>query len=463
MAGDSQQSKPRRAQRLRYNLFACVVDGALFSVMVGIGESYLALFVLAVGGSKVAAGLVTTVPYLFGAVLGLLSPIMVRALGSHRRFIVICASIQAASFIPLIFMAATHRVWMPGIFIAATFYWGSGMASASAWNTWIGLIIPPRIRSRYFGRRAPLCHLGTILGLASGGLILERFGDGQSGGTPIWFALLFGVASLCRIGSTLYLASQTDTGPVPEDHRDVGPTELLGRLRHGRDGRFLVYMMFMQVGVQIAQPFLIPFIREGLHSSYVEYLILIGASFVAKAVFQPLWGAFCHKYGALKLLWIGGLGLVPLSGLWLVPIWAHIDGVFWYMLLTQLISGALWAAYEQAVLLMMFDAIREKERTSLWATFNVGNAAAMVGGSLLGAWLLGQSNDLNAYASAFGLSIAVRLATVVYLARAHDLLEPPQLIVRENVHLGEGALEIPVLSTMTTDAGTTDAGKARSG
>ncbi len=455
MAGETQISRPRRAKRLRYDLLACVLDGALFSVMVGIGESYLALFVLASGGSKVAAGLVTTVPYLFGAVLGLCSPFAVRALGRHRRFIVLCAALQAASFVPLILMAVTNRVWMPAVFIAATVYWGSGMASASAWNTWIGIIIPARIRSRYFGRRAPLCHIGTIVGLASGGLILQHFGDGrgQQGGTPIWFALLFGIASLCRVGSTLYLASQTDTGPIPEAHRDVGPSELLKRLRHGRDGRFLMYMMFMQVGVQIAQPYLVPFIRDGLKSSYVEYLTLIGASFVAKAMFQPLWGAFCHRYGALKLLWIGGIGLVPLSGLWLVPIWVHIDGIFWYMLLTQLISGALWAAYEQAVLLMMFDAIREEERTSLWATFNLGNAAAMVGGSLIGAWLLGESHDLSAYTGAFALSIAIRLSTVVYLARAHDLLEPPQTILRENVHIGEGALEPPVLSTMSTSVG----------
>lgn len=426
--------------------------------MVGIGESYLALFVLAAGFSKVTAGLVTTVPYLFGAALGLLSPILVRAFGSHRRFIVACAAAQAASFAPLILMAVTGRVWLPGVFMAATLYWGSGMASNSAWNTWIGVIVPRRIRAKYFSRRAPMCHIGTIVGLASGGLILQYLGEARASTSQVtdtakWYGLLFGLAALCRMGSTLYLASQTDTGPIPEGHRDVGPGELVKRLRHGRDGRFLVYMLLMQVGVQIAQPYLVPFIREGLGCSYVEYLTLIGASFVAKAVFQPLWGAFCHKYGALKLLWIGGLGLVPLSGLWLAPIWGNVNGIFWYMLTAQLISGALWAAYEQAVLLMMFDAIREEERTSLWATFNLGNAAAMVGGSLIGAWLLSESRDLSAYTGAFGLSVAARLATVVYLGRAHDLLEPPQLIVRENVHIGEGALEAPVLSTMTTDAG----------
>ena len=69
----------------------------------------------------------------------------------------------------------------------------------------------------------------------------------------------------------------------------VGPGELLQRFRYGRDVRFLIYMMLMQVGVQVAQPFFAPFIREGLRFSYIDYLMLVGAAFVARAVFQPFW------------------------------------------------------------------------------------------------------------------------------------------------------------------------------
>lgn len=443
-------ARVRRSARLRRDLLASTVDGTLYSVMLGIGESYFALFVLAAGHGKVAAGLVTTVPFLLGALLGLASPRAVRVLRTHKRWIVTCAAVQTLSFVPLAVMGATGHVWLPGVYLAATVYWGSGMAAGSAWNTWIGVLVPRRIRARYFGSRARLCHGGTMLGLVVGGLILE---SASSGGTR-WFGLLFGIAAVCRAISTAYLALQTETGPVPEHHRQVGPRELIKRSRYGRDGRFLLYMMFMQVGVQVAQPYLVPFIRDGMKCSYVDYLLLIAASFGAKAMFQPLWGRFAHRHGALKLLWIGGIGLVPLSGLWMLPIWA--DGIpataaFWYLMATQVVSGALWAAYEQAVLLMMFDAIREEERTSLWATFNLGNSAAMVGGSLVGAWLLGESRDLGAYTGAFLLSVALRLATVIFLMRAHELLEPPQPIIIGNAHPAESSIDPPVMVGMTND------------
>ncbi len=427
--------------------------------MVGIGESYLALFVLSAGYTKVAAGLVTTVPFLLGAVLGLFSTPGVRLLRSHRRFIVASAAVQAASFIPLILMAATGRVWLPAVFIAAAIYWGGGMCAGAAWNTWIGMLIPRPIRSHYFGRRARWCHIATVLGLVAGSVTLELAAtNGRA--APVWYAFLFSAAAICRAVSAMFLASQTETGPAPEEHRHVGPLELSGRLRHGRDGRFLLFMMFMQVGVQTAQPFFAPFIREGLSFSYFHYLALVAAGYIARAIMQPLWGAFAVRHGALKLLWIGGLGLVPLSGLWLLSAELPPSFVFWGVLATQLISGALWAAYEQAVLLMMFDHIREEERTSLWSAFSVGNAAAMVGGSFIGASLLGPSTDSRAYQAAFLISVAARLATLIYLRRAHELLEPPQPIVleSESIRPGAGALDRPILATMTPNSAAPIAG-----
>jgi hypothetical protein len=65
----------------RRNLRAVTGDGAAFSLMAGIGESFIAAFALAVGISAVPVGLVSTVPMLAGAVLQHISP----AAGAQRR------------------------------------------------------------------------------------------------------------------------------------------------------------------------------------------------------------------------------------------------------------------------------------------------------------------------------------------------------------------------------------------
>ena len=52
--------------------------------MVGIKETYLPAFVLALSSSQLAAGLVATVPLMAGALLQLISPYAVRRLRSYR-------------------------------------------------------------------------------------------------------------------------------------------------------------------------------------------------------------------------------------------------------------------------------------------------------------------------------------------------------------------------------------------
>ncbi|MDH5566151.1 MAG: hypothetical protein OEY15_05705, partial [Myxococcales bacterium] len=132
---------------MQRDLRAIVGDGVSFSVMVGLGESYLAAFVLAAGLGAVAAGLVTTVPLLAGSVLQLSTPAGVRLLRSHRRWVVLCAVLQAASFLPLIGGALLGRVSYATVFLAAAAYWGFGMGTGPAWNTWVGAIVPPNMRA----------------------------------------------------------------------------------------------------------------------------------------------------------------------------------------------------------------------------------------------------------------------------------------------------------------------------
>src|SRR6516164_11207901 len=92
---DLPAAKFRRSRRrsLRKNLRNSVSDGAAFSVMVGIGETYFPAFVLALGMGEIAAGLVASVPLLVGAVLQMISPAAVAWLGSNRRWVIASVSV----------------------------------------------------------------------------------------------------------------------------------------------------------------------------------------------------------------------------------------------------------------------------------------------------------------------------------------------------------------------------------
>jgi hypothetical protein len=66
--------------------------------MVGLGETNFPLFALALGKGDAVAGLVATVPQLVGAVLQTCAPWAIERIGSPRRWIMLCATIQVLGF-----------------------------------------------------------------------------------------------------------------------------------------------------------------------------------------------------------------------------------------------------------------------------------------------------------------------------------------------------------------------------
>lgn len=413
IAGESSEGAAEEAGSgalLRRNLLSSYGDGAAWSVMVGCGETYLPAFALAAGIGEVAAGLVATVPLLMGATLQLLAPAGLRRLGSHRRWVVLCATLQGASFLPLVVAAAVHQVPAPLVFLAAGMYWGTGLATGPAWNTWIGTLVPRRILPTFFARRTRFSQAGLLLGFVAAGVALQL---GKSWNHALdTFAFLFLGAALCRFLSAGFLACQSEPPPGHGRYRNVSLPEVIARLRGSTDGALLLYFLAVQCAVQISGPYFNPYMLGHLKLSYAEYVTLVGAALVSRVIAMPLLGRVAARFGARRLLWLGGVGIVPLSGAWL------ISDAFAYLMLLQAIVGVAWGAYELGMFLSFFEHIRVEERTSMLTKFNLAHAAATAAGSLLGAALLSWGNKATGmYLSLFVCSSVARLAALGLLWR----------------------------------------------
>jgi MFS family permease len=439
------RSSVDEGNRLRKNLLAIMSDGAAFSVMVGVGETYLPAFVLALGMSQVAAGLTASVPMLAGAVLQLVSPRAVRLLGSHRRWVVLCAAVQAGSFLPLVAAALAGSIPLAGVLVVATVYWGAGLGTGPAWNTWVSGLVPPPIRVNFFARRTRVSQAAVLAGLLCGGLALHL---GQSAGRPLTaFGVLFFVAGVCRLLSAGFLFSQSESRPVAANHRIVPLGEWLSRLRHGPE-RLLLYLLAVQTSVQLMGPYLTPYMLGKLEFSYADYMILIGTSFVAKILVLPTMGRFARRFGARTLLWLGGLGVAPLPVFWLM------SDSFGVLLVAQAAGGMAWAAHELGMFLGFFETIAEEERTSVLTTFNFANAAALVCGSVLGGVLLrAMGTTLAAYAVLFALSFAARSASLLMLGHLPEFMRTPVPLALRTlaVRPSAGSIDRPILASVQTE------------
>jgi len=413
--------------------------------MVGIGESYLAAFVLAAGLGEISAGLVATVPLLAGAVLQLVSPAAVRRLRSHRRWVVTCALLQAASFAPLIVQALRGDVSRTWVFAAAAAYWGFGMGTGPAWNTWVGTLIPSEERARFFALRSRWCQVAVLAGVLGGGAWLE-LGGGRSGHLG-FFAGLFAIAAAARLASAGFLASQSEPVPYSDEHRHVSFVDFARRFRT-RDGSLLGYLLSMQIAVNLSAPFFAPYLLGPLALSYGRFTVLIATVFAARIAALPALGRLAHRHGARWLLWAGGLGIVPLPLLWMLTDW------FPALVAMQVASGVAWGALELAILLSYFEHIPEAERTGVLTIFNLANAAAIAGGASLGSVLFAHLGPSRAsYFGLFALSGGMRALSLGVLRGVADVAAPEAPLELRTVAVSptEGALQGPVLPTAQAD------------
>ncbi|MGB8852584.1 MAG: MFS transporter [Pirellulales bacterium] len=385
--------------------------------MVGFGETYIPAFALALGLGPVAAGLTAAVPLLCGAVLQLVTPKGVARLGTNRGWVVACTTLQSLSFVPLIWWAIRGHAELWELLAAASVYWGAGMAGAPAWNAWIGTLIPVSVRTSFFAQRGRLGQFAVCIGFVIGGLVLQ-WGE-HRGQVLTAFAVLFGLAGVSRLVSTALLAACSEPLPPRRRGQSAGDAEhSLGLAAVARgmlaspSGAVVSLLWSFVFGAQFAAPYFTPYMLRELGFSYHAFMLVMAASFLAKAVMSPLLGRLASRIGATRLIGWATVAITPLSLLWLPS--ANLG----YLVVVQVIAGTCWAAYELAVSLLFFEAMTDRERTAAVTIYNVGLAVATVAGACCGGLLLRWLGSGHAaYAAVFIGSSVLRLAALPLLVR----------------------------------------------
>jgi len=390
----------------------------LFSVMVGCGEAYFVAFALAMGMDAVSAGLLGSVPLLAGALLQLAGPWAVARLGSHKKWVVLTAGLQSLSFIPMIIAAILGHMsgWL--MFVSVGIYWALNLGGGPAWNTWIETVVPRNLRAQFFASRTRHAQVMLLISLVGAGLVLN-FGKemlGQDGNRRylVVFAGLFLIAGLARLGSALCHAGVSEPIPVPANQKKIPFRTFLRGPNAVSGGRLLLYMLSLTGCVQVSGAFFTPYMLKELGFNYLVFSGLICCSFIGRVMAMPLIGRFAKRYGAGNLLWIGGVGIVPMSAIWTVSPSPY------YLIFVQVLSGVMWASYEMATMLLLFETIPANERTSVLTTQNTLNAMMIVVGASTGAVLfklLGEG--LFAYHTLFIISAILRVGTLILLAGVH--------------------------------------------
>jgi MFS family permease len=244
--------------------------------------------------------------------------------------------------------------------------------------------------------------------------LLFPFVDALTG--TIYSFGVFALAFVARLVSMISVMRQGQ-GVDPTPHRRMRLRSVPPKLRGTPRASLLGYLVAASAAAAISGPFLTPYLLVEEKLGYVEYSVFTATILVTKIITLPIAGRYVARLGVRRVLSVSALAIAPIPFLWIA------SDQFWWLVLLQVYAGVAWAGLDLGMLLMLFDAEDDAERTTMQVAFSALNAFGNAGASLVGGAVLGFFGaDHRAYLMVFAVSAFARLAAALLVVRELQLL-----------------------------------------
>jgi MFS family permease len=351
------EAPPVSRGRLRRSLRACTAEG-LFAEVVNAcaGGAILTGWALYLHASAALTGLVVALPQM--AQLVQLPAAWSTARLGHRRAAVamVAASRQVLlplAALPLLGEHAGQTLLLAVVAVASVL----SVLGNNAWVSWMGELVPRRVRGRYFGRRSALCTIAGASASAAAGLLLDWARPRGLVGPAL--ATLQICASASGVATTLLMLRQHD----PARARDRALPRLASALAPFRDPTvrgLLRYVVTWNLAVGLAGSFFALYMLKNLRMGFA-LVALHGATLaVARVLAAPLWGRLIDRLGARPVLITCAFGVSAVPLIWLFPTPAFL----WPLALDAVMAGVLWGGHNLAMFVLPLTATPARGRPS---------------------------------------------------------------------------------------------------
>jgi HEAT repeat protein/MFS family permease len=263
------------------------------------------------------------------------------------------------------------------------------------WLTWIGDLVPEKLRATFLGRR-------SMLGRVAGALAALLVGQYLAQNPPLSkLAIAFSVAGIVGFSDIILHKWVPD---VPVRRRAAAPGSILRILLEPTRDRsfrsFLLFAVLMSLGVAVLGAYLSLYLLRELSLSYFQialYMTVLNA--LAYIVFSELFGICVAQFGNKPVLILTSMmvAFVPAMLILCRPR-SHF-----MLALVGILGGASWAGINLAMLNMQIGLAPAELRHRYTAAFAFLTGAATAVGALLGAGIATATQDLSV--TLFGLTI----------------------------------------------------------
>ncbi|MBD2438203.1 MFS transporter [Nostoc sp. FACHB-110] len=422
---------PKTAFRLpkgaiRTSLRASTIDAVLATVFaITTSGILLSNFLVELDASPVVFGLLSSIPMLVNLIQPLGAYLSERTTSRFRYALGIYGTARLLWLILAIAIAifswgginSQHLVVMTLLIVLATHLLG-GLGCAS-WMSWLAMIVPRRLRGRYFGIRNSAISLTNLICMPLAGLVVSHWygGNIQGYGIVLLIGVVFGIISIgCQYFKIDINPQLQNSLASTSINNTTDELVALPNINIWKNYNFLILLIYISLwmfAVHISAPFFNLYMLDtlGIDVSWVTLYGSLQAG--ANLLMMIWWGKLADRVGNLPILLFVGIlvGLTPI--LWLGINASQLDIWLWLPLL-HILAGVTWAAIDLCNNNLQLAIAPIKNQSIYFAI-----AAAVAGGSgALGTTIgsfIAQYAVWGGLLGLFALSGLLRLAALVPL------------------------------------------------
>lgn len=361
-----------RLKSLRYSIY----DGSAHAVMLGMGETFVMSFAVALGLRPLALGLVTALPVLLAATVQAFLFSRWRLPISKKKFVVAFAALQALLWIPIYFVPAFSKHKALSLIALLMLYHLTAHIISPVWNEWMGDLVNETERGQYYGRRNKYRAFFQLASFLLAGVILNFFEDVNF---FFGFGLIFTASAAARLLSSFYISKMTDTSTNLKIASQFTISAFFKKSLNNNFGRFVVLVGLFLAATNIASPFFTAYQLRVLNFSYLELTLSMSMSLVFQFFCFQKWGIIGDRFGNLTVLKITTVLASVIPMLWL------FTDRFALILMFQAFSGLVWSGFNLAAINYIFDAVQKQNLSKCTSFYNFSsNIGICIGASLGG-------------------------------------------------------------------------------
>ena len=361
-------------QSIKNTLKYSTVEGSLWAFMYGMGENYLSALAVFLGFSAFQISFLNSFPQLIGSILQLFSRNLLRMFKTAKHFVVFLSLAQALLWLILIYIISYNPefqylvLWFVIYFLCNSFI-------GPAWTSWMGYLVPKRIRGSYYGSRNRTINMFILIAILIGGFVLKKY----SNDLIIGFVVLFIVASLGRFLSTFYLSKKL----IPEISDSDNDNNFRFFFDNDITFRYLIFKILLNFSVMFLGSLFTIYILRTLGLSHFILSICTVTWWLANVFSAKYWGRFSKINGNVRILKIAIIVLTILPVFWILTY--YLSGYSQILLITliNLVAGFIFSGFSLASFNLVYELVEKKDVVKYTSLLHLGEGGSIFLGSII--------------------------------------------------------------------------------